>query len=93
VLVGVSGDSPDSHRHFRESLALPFRLISDTDRSIMRLYDVRRWFPLLPNKRATYVIDKFGIIRGVYQHELAFGRHTDDVLDGLRGIKDQRRPV
>ena len=84
--MGVSTDSVDSHRRFRESLALPFGLVSDTNRRIIRLYGVGRRVPRLPNKRVTYVIDKTGIIRGVYQHELAFGRHKDDVLDGLREI-------
>ena len=86
VLVGISADTTESHRRFRESLDLPFHLISDPERRIIRLYGVRRRLPFLPAKRVTYVIDKAGVVRGVYHHELAIGRHRHDVLDGLHAL-------
>ncbi len=83
ILVGVSSDDPESHRRFKDKYALPFPLAADIDQSISRSYDVLRRF--LPGpQRVTYVIDTSGVIRGAFRHELAIGRHQDDVLQTLR---------
>jgi peroxiredoxin Q/BCP len=86
MIVGISPDSVDSHRRFRESLGLPYPLLSDPDKRVSRLYDVKRSLPLLPNKRATYIVSKAAVISGAYHHELAFGQHKNDVLEGLRSL-------
>jgi len=88
MVVGVSVDSVDSHRRFRESLDLPYPLLSDPNKHVIRLYDVKRSLPLLPNKRVTYIVSKSGIISSVYHHELAFGQHKNNVLRGLRALSD-----
>ena len=82
IVIGVSKDSVDSHVRFRESGSLPFHLVSDPEGRVMRMYDVlRRWG--LGTSRITYLIDKAGIIRGVYHHEVRIGKHVRDVLAGL----------
>ena len=86
-VIGMSTDDPDSHRRFREACRLPFQLAADTDGTVREAFDVRRLLPLGPaTKRVTFLIDRSGIIQGVYDHELAIGRHANDVLDGLRGL-------
>ena len=85
-MVGVSADSIQSHRRFREENGLPFPLAADTERKVIRLYDVRRTFSIAPTKRVTYLIDKAGVIRDVFHHELAIGRHNNEVLEGLKSI-------
>jgi peroxiredoxin Q/BCP len=74
----------ESHRRFRESLNLPYPLLSDPGKRVIRQYDIQRQLPLLPSKRVTYIISKAGVIAGVYHHELVFGQHKNDVLEGLR---------
>jgi thioredoxin-dependent peroxiredoxin len=86
VIIGISADSLDSHARFRASLGLPYPLLADTDKNVIRLYDVRRRLPLLPHKRVTYVVSKAGIISGVFHHEIAFGQHKNDVLAELRAL-------
>jgi peroxiredoxin Q/BCP len=86
LIVGISANSVESHLRFRDSLGLPYHLLSDSDKHIIRLYDVNRRLPLLPNKRVTYIVSKDGLISVVYHHELAFGQHKNDVLDGLRAL-------
>ena len=87
VVVGVSPDSTQSHRRFKAANALPFPLVADPDRTVIKLYDVhRRGFGLPPTKRVTYLIDKTGVIRDVFHHELAIGRHKDTVLEALESI-------
>lgn len=83
VLVGVSGDTSESHRSFKEKHSLPFPLIADPNREIIKSYDVLGGLGLLPTKRVTYLIDKKGIIRGIFRHELAINKHRDDVLNWL----------
>ena len=85
-MVGVSLDSTQSHRRFREENSLPFPLVADTERKVIRLYDVHRTFAIASTKRVTYLIDKAGVIRNVFHHELAIGRHKNDVLEGLKSI-------
>lgn len=82
VLVGVSGDSIDSHRSFKEKHGLPFPLLADPGKVVIRAYDALG-FGFLPTKRVTYLIDKKGIVRGIFRHELAMDKHRDDVLKWL----------
>ena len=84
-MVGVSHDSVESHRAFVRKNAIPFYLISDITGEICRLYDVRRRFGI-GTSRVTYIINKVGIIHGVYHHELRVGRHIVDVLKGLESL-------
>ena len=86
IVVGVSPDSTESHRRFREEHGLPFLLIADTERKVIGLYDVARTFAIAKTRRVTYLIDKAGTIRNVYHHEFAIGRHKDEVIEGLKNI-------
>ena len=85
-MVGVSPDSRGSHRRFREALQLPFPLVADTKKLVIKLYGVQRTIGIMPTRRETYLIDKAGIIRGLFQHELAIGKHQSEVLDGLKRL-------
>jgi peroxiredoxin Q/BCP len=65
-VVGVSMDTPESHKAFKENQKLPFQLVSDPEKSIAALYNV----PVATSaegtvgyKRTTFVISKDGIIR------------------------------
>jgi peroxiredoxin Q/BCP len=86
LLVCVSTDSAASHLRFRASCQLPFLLGADPEKSVTKLYGVNRPFWLAPTRRVTFLIDKAGVVRGVFHHELAIGRHQDDVLVGLRRL-------
>jgi peroxiredoxin Q/BCP len=58
VVVGISADSLVTHQRFAQSLALPFRLLSDPDQRVSRKYGSadRNGY----NRRTVYVIDKTG---------------------------------
>ena len=86
----MSQDPPETHARFREAHGLPFPLAADVDKAIAKLYGVkRRWG--VPIKRVTFLIDKQGVIREVFHHELAIGRHRDEVLEGLRRLEEAGR--
>jgi thioredoxin-dependent peroxiredoxin len=82
-VVGVSGDSPESHRRFAARHSLPFPIISDTGGALRRLFGVPRAWGVFPG-RVTYVIDKEGIVRMVYNATLAAEPHVRKALEAVR---------
>ena len=67
----TSRDKPDRHASFAESLNLPYPLLSDPRGEIARAYGVARGGGWLPNRRATFVIDRGGVVRKVIRAELS----------------------
>ena len=84
-MVGVSTDSPESHDRFRRHFSIPFTLLSDPDKKVAWLYDVARRMGLGVS-RVTYLVDKTGVIRDVFHHEVRIGKHVDDVLKSLNAL-------
>jgi len=82
-VIGVSSDSPESHRRFAEKHRLPFRIISDPDSALRKLFGVPRAWGIFPG-RVTYVIDKEGIVRLVYNATLAAEPHVRKALEAIR---------
>jgi len=88
-IVGVSTDNIDTQERFAGAHRLPFPLLGDNDRAIAKAFDVLGLLRsvLGITKRATFVIDKQGVIRGVFHHELAIERHLDDVRATLASLR------
>jgi peroxiredoxin Q/BCP len=86
LIVGVSRDSESSHASFKREHGLSFPLISDADGRLSELYDVKSVLPLV-RPRVTYVIDKQGVIRSAFRHDLAIGRHLSDTLAALEDLR------
>lgn len=84
-VIGVSADSVAAHRRFVRSQALPFRLLSDKDGAVRRLYGVRQTLGILPG-RVTYVIDTAGIVRHIYSSQLRARNHSRESLDAVRQL-------
>jgi peroxiredoxin Q/BCP len=73
-VAGVSPQTPESHRAFREKCQLPFTLLSDVDKFVIRMYDVRG--PLgLGVRRATYLIDQARYIRAAVLADFRISQH------------------
>lgn len=69
VVIGVSTDSPHSHRAFAAELGLEFPLLSDFfGKSVSRTYGVLR--PEGYSERATFIVDQAGILRYAQVHEI-----------------------
>ena len=67
MVVGVSKDSVASHKKFQEKYHLPFTLVSDTELTAIKAYDVWQEKNMYGRKtmgvvRTTYLIDEKGII-------------------------------
>ncbi len=65
-VIGISADSIASHQKFARRHKLPFILLSDADKKIRNLYQVpNNLFGLLPG-RVTFVADKNGTIKLIF---------------------------
>lgn len=83
-VVGVSGDSEDSHQAFASQHRLSFPLISDPKGALRKLFGVSSTLGIIPG-RATYVIDKQGIVRLVYSAQFASDEHVRKALQAVGG--------
>ena len=86
IVVGVSADTVESHRAFKEQHNLPFQLVADPDNRIIKLYKAEGLLGLI-TARVTYVIDKEGTIRRTFRHDLSIGKHLKDTLDALEAVE------
>lgn len=67
VVLGVSKDTVASHKRFEEKYGLPFTLLSDPEKTVIRAYDVWKEKKLYGKVsmgvvRTTYLIDENGVI-------------------------------
>lgn len=84
-VIGVSSDSVESHLGFATAQHLPFKLLSDNDGQVRKLYGVPSTMGVVPG-RVTYVIDKNGVVRLVFNSQLDAQKHVDEALKVLAEI-------
>ncbi|WP_149554885.1 thioredoxin-dependent thiol peroxidase [Treponema pectinovorum] len=83
-ILGVSKDSVQSHKKFEEKYELPFTLLSDTELTVIKAYDVWKEKKLYGKTymgvvRTTYLIDENGmIIRS--EEKVDAGKNANDTL-------------
>lgn len=83
-VVGISTDTVESHSGFAEKHQLPLRLLSDPDRSVSTMYDMKSWLPGR-SARGVVVIDKDGKIAYSKAQSLSLFRPADeDVLEAIK---------
>ncbi len=85
IILGVSPDTPASHKKFQEKYKLPFTLLADENHQVCELYQV--WGPKKSFgkeydgvHRTTYLIDPEGIIQEVFQ-KVSPAKHSTQVLE------------
>jgi peroxiredoxin Q/BCP len=84
-VIGISGDSVDSHKKFAKQYKLPFILLSDDYKKIRKLFGVSSsMFGMLPG-RVTYVADKNGVIKMIFDSNMMATKH---ITKALQAIKD-----
>lgn len=87
VIIGVSRDSLKSHESFKSKYELPFELISDTDETLCRIFDVIKTKNMYGKQvqgveRSTFVFDSTGILRQQWRGLKVVG-HVEDVLKAV----------
>ncbi|MDB9541379.1 peroxiredoxin [Anabaenopsis tanganyikae CS-531] len=84
-VIGVSGDSPQSHQQFAAKYNLPFTLLSDKDNKVRKEYGATMAFGFVPG-RVTYVIDQEGVVRFVLDTMFNFQAHVEEALKILQDL-------
>ncbi|WP_147615039.1 thioredoxin-dependent thiol peroxidase [Treponema pectinovorum] len=83
-ILGVSKDSVQSHKKFEEKYELPFTLLSDTELTVIKAYDVWKEKKLYGKTymgvvRTTYLIDENGMIIRA-EEKVDAGKNANDTL-------------
>ena len=85
-VIGISSDSVNSHERFVSRYSLPFTLVSDAGAVVRKRYGVPSTFGLLPG-RVTYVIDRSGIVRHVFQSMANINAHVKGALEIVKQLQ------
>jgi peroxiredoxin Q/BCP len=84
VILGISADDEKSHTKFKQKYDLPFHLLADTEKQVVRLYDVWGKKKMYGREydgifRTTYLIDSEGKIARVFE-KVKPAAHSAEVL-------------
>ncbi len=89
-VIGISSDSIASHEKFAKQYKLPFLLLSDHDKKLRNLFGVKpSLFGLIPG-RVTYVADKDGIIRLIFD-SLVATNHIPKALETVKKMVSENK--
>jgi thioredoxin-dependent peroxiredoxin len=93
IVLGVSKDSEDSHRHFSQMYHFNFPLLTDTDMVVCKAYGVWVEKNFLGKKymgisRATFIIDENGQIAAIFPNVNPLG-HANTILNTLSMMKSE----
>ena len=88
-VIGVSSDSVDKHAGFADHHKLPFTLLSDQGGAVRKSYGVPSALGVLPG-RVTYVIDRTGAVRHVFNSMLNIGGHIDEALTVVKKLQSEQ---
>lgn len=91
IVLGVSVDSVKSHAKFAEKYDLPFILLSDEDKKVVKKYGVwaKKKFmgkEYMGTVRTSFLIDPAGKIAKIYE-KVNPETHAEEVLKDLQKIK------
>ena len=82
-VIGISGDSIHSHQKFSAQYQLPFILLSDSEKSLRKLFGVPRDLLGLIPGRVTYVANQKGIITMIF-NSTSGTIHIEKALEALQ---------
>lgn len=80
VVLGVSADTPESHKLFKQKYSLPFPLLSDRDKSMISEFGAKG----IGTKRVSYLIGPDGVVLKSYPK-------VDPALHATEILKDHSK--
>jgi alkyl hydroperoxide reductase subunit AhpC len=92
AMLAISADSPFCHTAFHDARKIPFPLLSDVHRQVIRAYNVLdedrnvAW-------RSTFVIDRDGVLRWGQAGDRQMVRDGAEILRVLDVIGSLRKPA
>ena len=82
TVAGISPQSPESHKRFREKHNLPFTLLSDENKDVVKLFGVNGplgfWV-----QRVTFLIDQNRIVRGRVKAHFSIAEHEAFIREAI----------
>jgi len=89
-ILGVSRDSAKTHDNFRNKHGFPFHLLSDSEETLCRQFDVIQEKSMYGRKymgivRSTFLVDATGILRHEWRKVRVPG-HAEAVLDAVKAL-------
>ena len=90
-VYGISRDSLKSHESFKSKMSFPFELLSDSEESACKAFDVIKMKNMYGKKvrgieRSTFVIDRNGLVRREWRGVKVPG-HVQEVLEFVKTLK------
>ena len=90
AILGVSRDSLKAHENFKAKQAFHFDLLSDTDETLCRQFDVIHEKNMYGRKvmgivRSTFLIDAKGVLQKEWRKVRVKG-HVEDVLEAVNSL-------
>ena len=91
MVLGVSPDDVESHRHFKKKFGLPMTLVADEDHAIAEAYGVwveKNIFGVkrMGIARTTFLVDPAGKVARVFEKVDPSG-HGEDVASALAEVR------
>ncbi len=83
-VVGVSFDKPDANKKWAEKNNLPFKLLSDREKTLGKQVGAARSMIPLP-KRISYLVGADGVVLLAYP-DVKPGEHAEEVLADLERL-------
>lgn len=81
-VAGISPQGARSHSSFREKYSLPFTLLSDPDKSVIKMYEVNG--PMgFSVRRVTYLIDQARVVRDAVLADFRTQQHEEFIRRSL----------
>ncbi len=91
-VLGVSGQNVASHQSFASHYGLPFLLLADVNNNVRELYGVPATMGFLPG-RVTYIIDKKGVVRHIFNSQSQAQRHVEEAKRTLEMLAKEEQGV
>lgn len=93
-VVGISADSVDRHKGFKEKFNLNFELLSDVEHKFseaMGVWQEKKMFGKIGFgiKRSTFIVDPKGKVLKIWT-DVTVNGHTDEILDYLKILKNEQ---
>ena len=90
AVIGISSDSEESHQSFAATQRLPYLLLSDSEGALRKAFGVPKTLGILPG-RVTYVIDREGVVRHVFNSQLQGLKHVDEALAVVKKLNSAEK--
>jgi len=86
MIIGISGQSVESHLAFAEKHHLNFTLLSDEGNTVRKLFGVPSGILGIPG-RVTYIVNKEGKVVFVFNSQMNGEKHIQEALRILKDMK------